>query len=166
MRADRPARRPIVGGMDQRLSLVTLGVADLARARTFYEQGLGWRRGNTEDEVAFYQLPGIVLAIWDRTELAADAGIPDGPAGFGGFALAYNTRTHDEVEEVLHLAQQAGGTVTKAATETEWGGFSGYFTDPDGHLWEVAFNPSWSVDETGHTSLGESPTSDPASSAG
>ncbi len=152
--------------MEQRLSLVTLGVRDLARARAFYEQGLGWRRGNTEDEVAFYQLPGIVLAIWDRAELAADAGLPDSPPGFSGFALAYNTRTHDEVEEVLHLAQQAGGMVTKAATETPWGGFSGYFTDPDGHLWEVAFNPFWSVDEKGHTSLGDSDASDPESSAG
>ncbi|WP_229055006.1 VOC family protein [Aeromicrobium sp. Leaf350] len=140
--------------MEQRLSLVTLGVGDLARARAFYEEGLGWRRGNTEDEVAFYQLPGIVLALWDRAELAADAGVPDAPPGFGGFALAYNTRSRDEVVEVLDLAREAGGTVTKPATDTEWGGFSGYFSDPDGHLWEVAFNPYWSVDEVGNTALG------------
>ncbi len=140
--------------MEQRLSLVTLGVHDLARARAFYEQGLGWRRGNTEDEVAFYQLPGLVLALWDRAELAADAGVPEGPGGFGGIALAYNTRSRDEVVEVLARARDAGGTVTKPATDTEWGGFSGYFTDPEGQLWEVAFNPFWSVDETGHTALG------------
>lgn len=152
--------------MEQRLSLVTLGIHDLARARAFYEQGLGWRRGNTEDEVAFYQLPGLVLALWDRAALAADAGVPDGPAGFGGFALAYNTRTHDEVLEVLDRARAAGGTVTKIATETEWGGFSGYFTDPEGQLWEVAFNPFWSVDETGHTAFGDPAASEPESSAG
>ncbi len=146
--------------MEQRLSLVTLGVSDLARSRAFYEQGLGWQRGNTEDEVAFYQLPGIVLALWDRAELAADAGVPDTSPAFGGFAMAYNTRTHDEVVEILNLAREAGGTVTKAATETEWGGFSGYFSDPDGHLWEVAFNPFWSVDEKGHTSLGDPGSSD------
>ncbi|GAA1738767.1 VOC family protein [Aeromicrobium alkaliterrae] len=140
--------------MEQRLSLVTLGVSDLARARAFYEQGLGWQRGNTEDEVAFYQLPGLVLAIWDRAELAADAGVPEAAGAPASFALAYNTRTHDEVVEVLNLAREAGGTVTKAATETEWGGFSGYFTDPEGHLWEVAFNPFWSVDVTGHTAFG------------
>ncbi len=152
--------------MEQRLSLVTLGVRDLARARAFYEQGLGWQRANTEDEVAFYQLPGLVLALWDRAELAADAGVPDGPGGFGGVALAYNTRTHDEVVDVLDRAHDAGGTVTKVATETEWGGFSGYFTDPEGQLWEVAFNPFWSVDETGQTAFGDPAASEPESSAG
>ena len=112
------------------------------------------KRARGTSASAHYQLPGIVLALWDRAELAADAGVPEGQGGFGGIALAYNTRSRDEVVEVLDRARSAGGTVTKKAIETEWGGFSGYFTDPEGQLWEVALNPFWSVDETGHTALG------------
>jgi len=140
--------------MEQRLSLVTLGVADLARSRAFYEDGLGWRRGNTEDEVAFYQLPGLVLAIWSRAALAADAGLPDAPTGFAGFALAYNTRSRQEVDDVVARAGEAGGSVTKLPRATEWGGYSGYVQDPDGHLWEVAHNPDWTIGEDGSTSFG------------
>jgi len=140
--------------MEQRFSLVTLGVTDLPRARAFYEQGLGWARGNTEDEVAFYQLPGVVLALWSRTELASDAAVTDEGRGFAGICLAYNTRSHDEVDEVLARAAAAGARITKPATETPWGGYSGYFADLDGHLWEVAWNPGWSIDEAGHLTMG------------
>lgn len=134
--------------------MITLGVADLPRARRFYEEGLGWTRGNTEDEVAFYQLNGLVLALWTRKDLADDAHVTDSGAAFSGMSLAFNTRSHDEVDEVLAQAEAAGGTILKAGEEQPWGGYSGYFTDPDGHPWEVAWNPGWPIDDAGHTSLG------------
>lgn len=141
--------------MEQRLSLITLGVADLARARRFYEDGLGWTKGNPEDEVAFYQLGnGMVLALWTRADLAHDARVADTGATFSGISIAFNTRSHEEVDQVLAQAAAAGGTVTKAAEEQVWGGYSGYFADLDGHPWEVAFNPGWSVDSAGRVSLG------------
>lgn len=135
--------------MEQRLSLVTLGVADLARARRFYEDGLGWTRGNAEDGVAFYQMPGAIFALWSRPALAEDAGVTDAGAMFSGVALAYNARSRAEVDSVLAEATAAGGTLAKAAHETFWGGYSGYFADPDGHLWEVAHNPFWTIAEDG-----------------
>lgn len=139
--------------MEQRMSLVTLGVADLARARRFYEDGLGWRRGNTQEGVAFYQLGGVILALFGREELARDAGIkPDG-AGFTGFALAYNTRSRGEVSEILDEAVAAGGTLVKQPQDTFWGGHAAYFADPDGHLWEIAWNPFWTVGADGATKL-------------
>ncbi|MEV7395569.1 VOC family protein [Aeromicrobium sp. NPDC092404] len=140
--------------MEQRLSLVTLGVSDLARARLFYEDGLGWTKGNPEDEVAFYQLNGLVLALWSRADLAADARVPDTGATFGGMTIAFNTRSRDEVDEILGTVEAAGGTVLKRGEQQPWGGYSGYFADPDGHPWEVAWNPDWSIDDAGHTSLG------------
>lgn len=139
--------------MEQRLSLITLGVADLSRARAFYEGGLGWS-GRLNDDVVFYQLPGLVFAIWGRAELAQDANVTDTGATFSGMALAFNTRFKEEVDELLVQAADAGGTLLKAAYETSWGGYSGYFADPDGHTWEVAFNPYWDIDVEGHTALG------------
>jgi uncharacterized protein len=140
--------------LEQRVSLVTLGVADLDRARRFYEEGLGWRRGNTDESVAFYQLPGMILALWSRAALAEDAGVDDsGRAGFGGIALAYNARSEADVDAVLAEAKAAGATVLKPAAATFWGGYSGYFADPDGHSWEVAWNPHWSLDEAGRIRL-------------
>ena len=139
--------------MEQRLSLITLGVADLARARHFYEDGLGWTKGNPEEEVAFYQLNGLVLAVWARADLAADARVADTGATFSGISIAFNTRSHDEVDQVLAQAAAAGGTILKPAEEQPWGGYSGYFTDPDGHPWEVAWNPDWPIDEAGLVSL-------------
>ncbi|MBC7597203.1 MAG: VOC family protein [Kineosporiaceae bacterium] len=139
--------------MEQRLSLVTLGVADLARSRRFYEEGLGWRKNNVEEEIVFYQLNGLILALWTRPDLAEDANIEDSGATFSGMALAFNTRSHDEVDEILAEAAAAGGTVVKPAREVVWGGYSGYFADPDGHRWEVAWNPGWAIDESGHISL-------------
>ena len=139
--------------MEQRLSLVTLGVADLERARRFYEDGLGWRRGNDHEEVAFYQLGGMVLALWGRETLAEDARVPGGGEGFGGIALAYNARTCEEVDAVLAEAEAAGATILKPAEHAFWGGYSGYFADPDGHLWEVAWNPDWTLAEDGSVRL-------------
>jgi catechol 2,3-dioxygenase-like lactoylglutathione lyase family enzyme len=141
--------------MDQRLSLITLGVADLARSRAFYEDGLGWTRGNTEDEVAFYQLPGMILALWERAELVADAGLTDDGATFSGAALGFNGRTREEVDAVVAEFTAAGGTLVKKPEETPWGGYSGYLADPDGHVWEVAHNPGWPIGDDGVTSLGD-----------
>ncbi|HET7717628.1 MAG TPA: VOC family protein [Bauldia sp.] len=139
--------------MDQRLSLVTLGVADLARARRFYEDGLGWKRGNDNADVAFYQLPGMILALWSRAALAEDAGVADSGAAFSGMALAFNARSREEVDAVLAEAVAAGATLVKAAHETFWGGYSGYFADPNNHLWEVAHNPFWTIAADGSVRL-------------
>src|SRR5665213_3081088 len=133
--------------MEQRVSLITLGVADLDRSRRFYE-GLGWRRGNRDDGVVFFQIPGGVLALWDRGALAAETGLPDG-GGFGGVALAYNARSRSEVDAVISEVERAGARVLRGPAETFWGGYSGYFADPDGHPWEVAHNPVWSFDAQG-----------------
>jgi uncharacterized protein len=140
--------------LEQRLSLVTLGVSDLEKARRFYEDGLGWTRANTEKEVAFYQLGGMILALFARSALAEDAGVPSGGSGFSGIALAYNTRDKDEVAGVLAEAVAAGATLVKPASDTVWGGHAGYFADPDGHLWEVAWNPFWTMDDSGAVSIG------------
>ena len=131
--------------MEQRVSLVTLGVTDLARARRFYEEGLGWRRANDHPQVVFYQAGGMVLALWGRDALAEDAQLPSAGSGFRAIALAYNTRDRAEVDAVLAEAEAAGGRIVKPAHEAFWGGYSGYFADPDGHLWEVAWNPDWEV---------------------
>lgn len=139
--------------MDQRLSLVTLGVRNLARARRFYEDGLGWKRGNRDDEVAFYQLGGMILALWSRAALAEDAGVKDDGAGFRGFALAYNARNREDVDAVVARAAKAGGQLVKPAADTPWGGYAGYFADPDGHLWEVAWNPFWTLRDDGSIHL-------------
>ena len=139
--------------MEQRLSLVTLGVADVERSRRFYEDGLRWRRGNDHPEVAFYQIGGAILALWRREALAKDAGLPDA-GGFGGIALAYNARTRAEVDAVLAEAAAAGAMILKPAADTLWGGYSGYFADPDGHPWEVAWNPEWTIAADGSVSLG------------
>ena len=138
--------------MEQRLSLVTLGVADLARSRRFYEAGLGWRAsGASTGEVAFYQLGAVALALWGREELAADAGLPiPGPgSGSSGVALAHNVRTREEVDALLSRAVAAGGRLLKPGTDADWGGCTGYFADPDGHPWEVAWNPFFTLREDG-----------------
>ena len=139
--------------MEQRVSVITLGVTDLERSRRFYEDGLGWRRGNANPNVVFFQLPGAILALWSRTALAEDAGVSAGAAGFPGITLAHNCRSKDEVDQVLAEATAAGANITKPAADTFWGGYSGYFADPDGHLWEVAWNPHWSLDSEGRVSL-------------
>ena len=139
--------------MDQRISAITLGVADLARSRHFYEDGLGWIRGNTENEIAFYQLGGVVLALFSRAALAEDANLEDEGRGFGGIALAYNVASQAEVDAVLADAKAAGATILKAGQDAFWGGYAGYFADPDGHTWEVAWNPFWTLEANGSVSL-------------
>ena len=139
--------------MEQRLSLVTLGVADLDRSRRFYE-ALGWRRSGDQPEVAFFQAGGMVLALWSREQLAADANVPAAGSGFSGIALAYNARSREEVDAVLAEAKAAGAAIPKPAEDTFWGGYAGYFADPDGHLWEVAWNPHWTLAEDGSVRLG------------
>ncbi len=139
--------------MEPRLSVVTLGVANLARARAFYE-GLGWHRSSASQEgIAFYQANGLALALFPRAELAADAGLPDAPTGFSAVALAWNGRSREEVDAVHALALSLGARDVKAPQAVFWGGYSGYFADPDGHLWEVAHNPFFPLDERGNLSL-------------
>jgi uncharacterized protein len=138
--------------MDQRLSLITLGVADLARARAFYE-ALGWEPGQgSGDDVVFFQTGGSILALWSRSELAEDSGVADG-GGWGGVTLAYNVGSPPEVDVVLAQAAAAGATIARPGGERFWGGYSGVFVDPDGHPWEVAHNPGWRVNEDGSVSL-------------
>ncbi|MER7442283.1 VOC family protein [Micromonospora avicenniae] len=128
--------------MEQRISLVTLGVADLPRARAFYER-LGWR-GQEVEQTVFFQAGGSALVLWDRAKLAADAGVDDpGGGGFGGMTLAQNVRSRAEVDEVMAAAAAAGAEVTRPARETFYGGYAGCFADPDGHVWEIAWNPGF-----------------------
>jgi uncharacterized protein len=142
--------------MDQRLSLITLAVHDVSHAQAFYE-ALGWHLdGGVDDEtdqVAFFQTPGLIVALWDRGKLARDSGVADS-GGWGGVTLAYNVRSPEEVDAVLAQAQEAGATIARSgAAAAFWGGYSGVFIDPDGHPWEVAHNPSWTVHEDGRTTL-------------
>jgi catechol 2,3-dioxygenase-like lactoylglutathione lyase family enzyme len=139
--------------MEQRLSMVTLGVADMGRARRFYEEGLGWTRGSNEDAVTFYEGPGCMVGLFSREALAEDARVSPEGSGFRGVTLAYNTRSRDEVDSVLAEAVAAGARLVKPAEDVFWGGYSGYFADPDGHLWEVAWNPFWTIDVQGRVSL-------------
>ncbi len=138
--------------MEQRLSVVTLGVADLDRARRFYE-ALGWRRGNRHESVVFFQLNGIVLSLFSRQALAEDTQVPAEGSGFGGIVLAYNARSRDEVDSVLAEAESAGARILKPAQDAFWGGYSGSFADPDGHPWEVAWNPEWELTADGDVKL-------------
>lgn len=138
--------------MRQRVSLITLGVADLARARRFYE-AIGWSTGAApDDEVVFFQAGDMVLALWDREKLAADSCVPD-PGGWGGVTLALNLGSPAEVDSVTDEARRAGATIGREPAETFWGGYSSLFLDPDGHPWEIAHNPRWRLDEEGGTHL-------------
>jgi predicted lactoylglutathione lyase len=138
--------------MEPRVSLVTLGVADLERSRRFYE-ALGWRSdSNSEDGVVFFQSGGMVLALWSREELAKDSGVEDS-GGWGGVTLAYNVGSPAEVDQVIEQARSAGAEIPRAGAETFWGGYSGVFIDPDGHPWEVAHNPFWTIEPDGSVRL-------------
>ncbi len=139
--------------MEQRLSLITLGVADLDRSQRFYE-ALGWKPGNDPAQgVIFFQCPGMIVALWSRDQLAADSGIDNDPGGWGGVTLAYNVRSPDEADAILDEARKGGGTIKREGAETFWGGYSGLFHDPDGHPWEVAHNPVWRIADDGSISL-------------
>jgi uncharacterized protein len=138
--------------MEQRLSLVTLGARDLARARAFYER-LGWTTGAApEDDVVFFQAGGMVVALWARDRLAEDTVVEDS-GGWGGITLAYNTRSPSEVDALLDEVRAAGGHVAREGAETFWGGYAGVFLDTEGHAWEVAHNPHWTVHDDGSISL-------------
>jgi len=141
--------------MEQRVSLVTLGVADLKRSREFYER-LGWRRSMAKAEgVVFFQAGGMALALFPRQELAKDANVTPQGDGFRGISLAYNARNRAEVNSVLEEAEAAGAKLVKPAQDAFWGGYSGYFSDPDGFLWEVAWNPSFAMAEDGSIRIPE-----------
>jgi uncharacterized protein len=134
--------------MQQRISLVTLGVADVATARTFYER-LGWR-GQELEQTVFFQAGGLALVLWGRAKLAEDSGVRDaGGDGFGGMALAHNVRSRAEVDQVLGAAAEAGAVMTQPARETSYGGYAGSFADPDGHVWEIAHNPNFPLADDG-----------------
>jgi uncharacterized protein len=138
--------------MEQRVTLITLGVRDLARARAFYE-ALGWTSGAApEDDVVFFQAGGMVVALWDRARLAEDSGVEDG-GGWGGVTLAYNVRSPDEVDAVTEEARRAGANIVREPAETFWGGYSSAFVDPEGHPWEVAHNPRWTIHDDGSLEL-------------
>ncbi|MFX0538092.1 VOC family protein [Ornithinimicrobium sp. Y1847] len=149
--------------MEQRLSLITLGVNDLDRARDFYV-ALGWEPGPSPEHIVFFQAGGMVLALWDRAALGVDTGIdladedddtPGSGDGWGGINLGYNVSSAADVDEVMVQAEDAGATILRASGNRYWGGYSGVFTDPDGHVWEVAYNPYWAVSEDGSTHLGD-----------
>jgi len=138
--------------VDQRVSLITLGVSDLDRARRFYE-ALGWRTGAAPaDDVVFFQAGGMIVALWGREQLAEDSGVEDG-GGWGGVTLAYNVRTPEEADMLIGQARAAGARIAREPGTTFWGGYSGIFIDPDGHPWEVAHNPHWTLAEDGSVSL-------------
>ena len=137
--------------MEQRISIVTLGVRDIASARRFYEE-LGWR-GQEVDETVFFQAGGQAVVLWARDKLAADAGVDDDGSTFGGIVLAHNVRSRHDVDALVDRAATAGATVTRPPSDTFYGGYAGCFQDPDGHLWEVAFNPGIPLDEHGNLTV-------------
>ena len=138
--------------MDQRVSLITLGVRDLDRSRRFYE-ALGWSAGpQPADDVVFFQAGGFIVALWERQKLEEDSGVRDG-GGWGGVTLAHNVNSPQEVDAVIAEARAAGATIARAGAETFWGGYSGVFIDPDGHPWEIAHNPVWKLHPDGSVSL-------------
>jgi catechol 2,3-dioxygenase-like lactoylglutathione lyase family enzyme len=139
--------------VEPRISLITLGVTDIARARGFYEK-LGFKASSaSEGNVAFYDAGGVVLALWERRALADDAGLPDEESGFRATAIAHNVRAEDEVARVLAEAEAAGAAIVRPVQRAPWGGTTGYFSDPDGHLWEVAHNPFFPLDDAGAVTL-------------
>jgi len=138
--------------MEQRYSLITLGVSDLRRAREFYE-ALGWTTGaQPDDDVVFFQAGGSILALWGRDQLAEDSAVED-TGGWGGVTLAYNARSPEEVDAVVEEARATGARIARAPGATFWGGYSAVFVDPDGHPWEVAHNPHWTIAADGSISL-------------
>jgi uncharacterized protein len=137
--------------MRQRVTVITLGYRDYQRARDFYT-AMGWEVQWTDDDVIFFQAGPMILSVWDRAKLAKDSGVEDS-GGWGGVTLSYNVNSPEEVDEVLAQAKAAGGTVPRPGGKTFWGGYSGIFVDPEGHPWEVAHNPNWTLHEDGSVSL-------------
>ena len=140
--------------MRQKLTLITLGVEDIRRATDFYEKGLGWKRSSASmEDMILFPLGGIVLGLYPRKLLAEDAGVDDTAAKFSGLTLSYNAKSEKEVEEILEEVKKLGASIIKPAQKVFWGGYHGYFKDPDGHLIEVAFNPYWELDENDNLKL-------------
>jgi hypothetical protein len=137
--------------MEQRVSVITLGVADLGRAIRFYRD-LGWRRTGDDADVAFFQAGGLVFALWSRASLAEDSAVSDN-GGWGGVTLAHNVGSPADVDAVIEQARGAGATIGREPAATFWGGYSGVFIDPDGHPWEVAHNPGWQLQADGSVRL-------------
>jgi uncharacterized protein len=137
--------------VEQRITAITLGVADVRAARAFYE-ALGLTRTAGDDDVTFFQAGGMVLALWGRGRLAEDS-VVDDAGGWGGVTLAHNVRSPAEVDAVLAEAKAAGARIGREGAETFWGGYSGVFVDPDGHPWEVAWNPGWPLRDDGSVEL-------------
>lgn len=138
--------------MQQQMSLVTLGVRDLARSRAFYVEGFGWTPGFEAPHIVFFQMNGFVLGLWGRDALAADVGRP--ASGTGAFALAHNVTAREDVQPVIDLLIAHGATLLRAPDEPPHGGFRGYVADPDGHAWEIAGNASWPISPEGYVTLG------------
>ncbi|MGB7053073.1 MAG: VOC family protein [Acidimicrobiales bacterium] len=137
--------------MEQRISLITPGVGDVDRACAFYE-ALGWSGESPDGEVVFFQAGGMILALWDRAKLGNDSSVND-IGGWGGVTVAHNVVSPEAVDYVLSEAEAAGATIARAARDTSWGGYSGVFLDPDGHPWEVAYNPGWPITDDGSVRL-------------
>ena len=138
--------------MEQRLTLITLGVSDITTATDFYENKFGWTKtGSSNDDIVFFQLNGIQLALFPLEKLAEDALVEPGKNGFRGFTLAYNTRSELEVDEVIEQLKHRGVKIIKEPQKVFWGGYSGYISDPDGNLWEIAYNPFLPLDSSGNT---------------
>ncbi len=135
--------------MEQRVSLITLAVKDIARSRAFYETGLGWRPAFADDEVVFYQIGGAILSLFSLSAFLEDARLSPEAIKTGSVALAHNVRSREEVDVVMNEAVEAGARILKTPRPTPWGGYSGYFADPDGQPWEVAFNPEWPLNADG-----------------
>jgi uncharacterized protein len=137
--------------MEQRVSLITLGVQDITRSRAFYE-ALGWSGESPNDEIVFFQAGGMILSLWNRAKLAEDSAVQD-QGGWGGITLAYNVPSPEEVDQLLAEAFSAGAVIGRLGAATFWGGYSGVFIDPDGHPWEVAHNPGWTIAPDGSIRL-------------
>ncbi len=144
--------------MEQRLSMVTLGVADLARAVDFYARVLGWKAAPSPPGIAFFDLGGIVLSLYPHDDMAKDMKVTantDRGVAYQGFALAHNARSTDQVDSIFSRLKDHGATIIKPPEQVFWGGYSGYFSDPDGHSWEVAYNPHWVIRTDGRISMGK-----------
>jgi hypothetical protein len=142
--------------MEQRLSMITLGVTDLKRSVSFYEEVIGWNAAPGPSEIAFFDLGGLVFSLYPYDDMAKDIGTSaetQGDVTRRSFALAHNARSRDEVDSIFSALKSRGATILKEPEEVFWGGYSGYFADPDGHAWEVAYNPHWTISEDGRVSM-------------
>lgn len=138
--------------MEQRLTIVGLGVQDLSASTRFYEESFGWKKtSSSNDDISFFQLNGILLSLYNRDKLAEDATVPAEGTGFKGFTLAYNARSKEEVDELIEMLRSKGVKIVKEPQDVFWGGYSSYVADPDDNLWEIAFNPYLKMDEEGDT---------------